>query len=113
MTMEEVYQLHTPCRSLSTAIGDAEAVICAVGASSAFNPSAFDEVDRKVWHSPRHAISVTLRCIHRTWSHREAINDFCRMERLDTVRLQSFFSPALEQESQKGKALQIAFSTLG
>lgn len=33
--------------SLVTAIGDAEAVICAVGAGSAFDGKLFDEVDRK------------------------------------------------------------------
>jgi hypothetical protein len=38
------------CRSLVSAIGDAEAVICAVGAASAFDGKAFDEVDRKVHH---------------------------------------------------------------
>lgn len=30
------------------AIGDADAVICAVGARTGFNPKEFDEVDRKV-----------------------------------------------------------------
>jgi len=34
-----------------TAIGDAEAVICAVGAGSAFDGKLFDEVDRKVWEA--------------------------------------------------------------
>ena len=34
-------------RSLVSAIGDSEAVICAVG-STGFDSKAFDEVDRKV-----------------------------------------------------------------
>lgn len=34
------------------AIGDADAVICAVGARTGFNPKEFDEVDRKVSFAP-------------------------------------------------------------
>lgn len=40
--------LTNSCRSLRDAIGNADAVICAVGASSQFNPKAFEEVDRQV-----------------------------------------------------------------
>lgn len=38
----------TMYRNLFSAIGDADAVICAVGASSAISGKDFDEVDRKV-----------------------------------------------------------------
>ena len=49
--VQNIYTTLSNCylsRSLVSAIGDAEAVICAVGAGSAFNGKAFDEVDRKV-----------------------------------------------------------------